>query len=122
MKIVELELKHYNFYCPATGLWITSENDVNHDAPSLLGYWLDEFWREPFIKDESLKKKWESYMVNFEVLENSPEFVNQFASLEDFFKNLNFNNVVVFKIIDNLPDSRTPYFMLNLNTKLLDTQ
>ena len=121
MKIVELELNHYNFYCPATGVWITCEDDVNHDAPSLLGYWLDEFWREPFIKDEFLKQKWETYMENFEALESSPEFVNKFESLKDFFRNLNLNNAVVFKIEDDLPHSRTPYFILDLNTKLLDT-
>lgn len=116
MQIIELSLDHYNFYCPVTGVWIANEEDVNDDAPSLLGYWLDEFWDEPFIKDDRLLQEWTKYMDNFEALQNSEEFVNVFRLLEDFFSNLNLENVVVFKKADNVPFSLTPYFVIDMNT------
>ena len=120
MKIIELELTKDYFYCPATGIWITSEDDVNHDAPSLLGYWLDEFWREPFIKNDLLQKAWEDYIANFDALESSPDFVNPFESLQDFFRSLKLNHVVVFKIINDLPTSLTPYFIIDLEMSPID--
>lgn len=60
MQIIELELSHSDLYCPATGEVICNEEvGMNEEAKSLMGYWIDEVFMEPFIKNESLKAAWE---------------------------------------------------------------
>ena len=62
MQIIELELSHFNFYCPATGELLCNEDDgVNEQAKSLMGYWCDLVFEEPYIKDEILKKDWKAF-------------------------------------------------------------
>jgi hypothetical protein len=118
MQIVSLRLDHYNFYSPSTGEWITQETDINEDAVSLLGYWVDEFWEEPFIKDDELKKHWQNYLANFEQFKNHDQVRCEYDMLRDFFKSIPFNNVLVFEISDNNAFSRTGYFVIDLNCQL----
>ena len=115
MQIVSLELDHYNFYSPSTGGVILDEEVCHDDEPSLLGYWLNEFWQEPHINDKYLDEKWQEYLSNYDELSSQESFVNEFRSLEDFFTGIILNNVVVFKITDRLPSSLTAYFIIDLN-------
>lgn len=115
MQIVSLILDHYNFYSPSTGEWITQETDINEDAVSLLGYWVDEFWEEPFIKDDELKKHWNSYLSNYENLKSQHPDKDEYDLLKYFFMGVDLINVVVFVVTDNMPFSRTAYFIIDLN-------
>lgn len=115
MQIVSLELDHYNFYSPSTGGVILDGEDCHDDEPSLLGYWLDEFWQEPHINDKFLDEKWQEYLSNYAALSAQENFVNEFRSLEDFFMSLKLDNVVVFKVTDRLPTTPTAYLIVNIN-------
>lgn len=67
MQIVKLELSHLDLYCPATGELICSEETgYNEEAKSLMGYWIDEVFTEPFIKNEALKAAWEKLVAECE--------------------------------------------------------
>ena len=60
MQIIKLELSHYDLYSPSTGELICGEESgYNEEAKSLMGYWIDEVFMEPFVKDQSLKAAWE---------------------------------------------------------------
>jgi hypothetical protein len=115
MQIIDLKLDHYNFYSPSTGGVILDGDMCYDNEPSLWGYWLDEFWDEPTINNESLKESWNNYMSNFESLKKSNTFTNEFEALEEFFNNLPFQNVIVFKITDHLPFTPTAYFIVDMN-------
>jgi hypothetical protein len=58
MQLITLTLDHGNFYSPTTGVWI-SHGEINEQEESLLGYWMDKFWRNPFIKDNRLNEYWQ---------------------------------------------------------------
>jgi hypothetical protein len=115
MQIVSLELEHYSFYSPSTG-GVILDGEVCHDnEPSLMGYWLDEFWKEPHINDSQLNKHWGEFLKSFNQLNESEFIVNEFQALEQFFQQLNLYNAVVFKITDHLPFTPTGYFIIDFN-------
>ena len=113
MQIVKLELKHYNFFCPATGEQILSEEYCNDDAKSLQGYWLDEFIDEPVIKNKTLAKDWKTFQKkNQDPVENSSDL------LRSFFTNYQKSDWVVFELTnkgDNM--GLTVWKVLDLNTE-----
>lgn len=74
MQIIELELSHLDLYCPATGeLICNQEVGYNEAAKSLKGYWIDEVFMEPFIKDESLNAAWEKLVSECEEAQEKAE-------------------------------------------------
>jgi hypothetical protein len=115
MQIVSLILDHYNFYSPSTGGVILDGEVCHENEPSLLGYWLDEFWQEPHINDNFLDEKWQEYISNYDALCAQENFVNEFRSLEDFFTSLKIDNLIVFKITDKLPSTPTAYFIIDMS-------
>lgn len=115
MQLIDLKLDHYNFYSPSTGGVILDSDMCYDNEPSLWGYWLDEFWQEPTINNDYLKDSWRKYMSDFESLKKSDKFKNEYDSLEIFFKELQFQNVIVFKITDHLPFTPTAYFVIDMN-------
>jgi hypothetical protein len=115
MQIISLELDHYNFYSPSTGGVILDGDMCYDNEPSLWGYWLDEFWGEPTINNKYLIESWHNYLSNLESLKKSDTFTNEFEALEGFFKELQFQNVIVFKITDHLPYTPTAYFVIDMN-------
>ena len=120
MQIVELELNHFNFYCPATGEFILMEDEpCNEDAASLMGYWVDEVINEPFLKDEQLKKDFEAFINYHE--EEDEDFSLGFEELEQFLTEFEAPNWVVYKITTcgigcGGPICSTVYFVIDMNT------
>ncbi|NDA62134.1 MAG: hypothetical protein EBX50_08830 [Chitinophagia bacterium] len=115
MQLINLTLGHYYFYSPSTG-GVILDGDICHDnEPSLMGYWLDEFWQEPHINDDKLKKHWNDYLNKFNQLLENQKSLNEFHALEQFFKELEFTNAVVFKITDHFPQTPTGYFIIDFN-------
>jgi len=120
MQIINLELDHYNFYCPVSGEYITTEEDgVNEDAPSFRGYWFDEFWDEPTIKDEKLNQLWTEYFHNLKESDPDYKYLDFTEKLDEFFQSVEIKNYVVFKIqkieFSNIPD-KLIYFVIDMNT------
>ena len=119
MQIIELELSHYNFYCPATGELLCNEDDgVNEDAMSLMGYWCDLVFEEPCIKDETLKKDWKAFEDKYadQNLGSSPDY----KSFESWLKAYNRGNWVVFVITNSGmscgPSSSTVWWVIDMDT------
>jgi hypothetical protein len=119
MQIVSLKLDHYNFYCPVSGECISMEDEpLNENALSFKGYWFDEFWDEPSIKDERLKALWLDFFQTLKT--NYPNFIDIDYSekLDEFFTSVEINNFVVFKI-DKIEGSIIPdrliYYVIDMN-------
>ena len=74
MQIIELELSHLDLYCPVTGELICNEEmGYNEAAKSLKGYWIDEVFMEPFIKDASLNAAWAKLVSECEEAQEKAE-------------------------------------------------
>lgn len=117
MQLIDLKLDHYNLFCPTTGQQILSEDDFNDEAPSFIGYWLDDFMTEPTIKNEKLKKDWDEFYTGFTNLNNrEPDF----EEIEKFMINYPEPNWVIFKITNHGiacgPFASTVYKVLNFNS------
>jgi len=118
MQIIEIELTNLNFYCPVTGEHILLEEEpVNEDASTLMAYWVDMAFEEPFFKNEELKEKWDLFCPKF-VAENDG-YDPEFEDLENFLKEINWPNWVCFKLNHSGmacgPVSNTVWKVLNLN-------
>lgn len=66
MQIVQFELSHDNFYCPATGTCIFSDAGVNEHAPSVQAIWTLETMEEPVLNNEILSKQWQTYRTGLQ--------------------------------------------------------
>jgi hypothetical protein len=65
MKIIELNLKHENFYCPVSGMCLQDETmGYADEAPSVVGFWIGEVVEEPVIKNAKLEAAWEVFHRN----------------------------------------------------------
>ena len=136
MQIIELELSHFNLYCPATGEVIsTEETGINEDAKSLLGYWVDEVFMEPFIKDEKLKIAWETLVSECEAAEEKAyeedaeldeAFTLDIDRLVKFLKDYDAPTCVVFEISNSSlacgPVSNTAWHVVNMEIDEEDVQ
>ena len=119
MQIINLELDHYNFYCPVSGEYITTEEDgVNEVALSFRGYWFDEFWDEPTIKDEKLNQLWTEYFDNLKASDPDYKYSNYTDNLDEFFQSVDIKNYVVFKIHKiefSIISDKLIYFVIDMN-------
>jgi hypothetical protein len=109
MQIVKLDLNHYNFFCPATGEQILSDVECNDDAKSLQGYWVDEFFEEPIIKNKTLATDWNSFQKK-----NDANYDSPFEMLRDFFTKYEKPGWVVFELCHE-GDHITVWKVLDLN-------
>lgn len=123
MQIVELELSHYNFFCPVTGEYIVKEGEpANDDVPSLMGYWVNEVIDEPFIKNPALQKGYDLFLLS-EKAENE-NFYLDFEAVEKFLSTLEAENWVTYKITtkgmscNGGPVWETVYFVIDMDTVL----
>lgn len=119
MQIVELELNHYNFYCPATGHLILSDGgDGTENAKSLKGLWVDEVFEEPTFKDETFQKAWEEYYEKH--LDEDTDF--EFDILEKFLKETKNETWVCYKITTSGmacgPVSTTVWLVIDMDTEI----
>ena len=120
MQLLNLELDHFNLFCPATGIQVLSEDYCNEDAPSTMGYWLDEFLSEPTITNEKLQLAWDIFYFNYKKLHQKEP--NKEA-IESFFIQYPEPNWVIFKIKNtNMSGGSifdTTYHIVNMNTDRL---
>jgi hypothetical protein len=117
MQIVEINLENINFYCPVTGEYILKVYEpVNEDASSLMAYWIDLAFEDPFIKSEKLQAAWNTFCENY-AKENNDDYPD-IEAFEGFISNLKWNNWVCFKLTENGmacgPTSSTVWKILDL--------
>ena len=119
MQLLNLELDHFNLFCPATGIQVLSEDYCNEDAPSTMGYWLDEFLTEPTISNEKLKEAWDVFYSNYKKKHQKQP---NLQAIESFLVIYPEPNWVIFKIknqsISGGSIFDTVYHVLDMNTKI----
>lgn len=116
MQIIKLELSHFNFFCPVTGHQICGEDTgMDENAPSLMGYWVDEVLYEPGINNPTLKADWLLYEAGLDM--DAPGF-DIFDDFESFLKNYQASNWIVFKITTSGiacgPSSTTAWYVIDM--------
>jgi hypothetical protein len=120
MNYNELELDHYNFFCPVTGVQILGESHCDESAPSLKAYWVDEVMDEPVIKDPGLEAAWAQLLEKFEEDEDGDFLMGD--DLKKFLTNYVAPNWSVFEITTSGmscgPTSSTVWLVIDLNTEL----
>lgn len=119
MQIVELNLNHLYFYCPATGECILDPKKSNDVAKSLMGYWVDEDLYLPLLKNKNLEKKFNKFISKQELKD---DFTIDCEVLEKFLKKYNEANWVCFKITTKSmacgPNYSTVYLIINMDTHI----
>ena len=61
MQIVELQLSHYNFYCPATGIQLFSQQG-SQLSPALRAVWVAEIAHQPDFFHAELEAPWNAWV------------------------------------------------------------
>ena len=104
MQIIELNVPHYNFYCPVTGECISANGEpVNLDASSLCGYWVSVELESPSILHQDFEDAYRAYLKKC-ATNNEIDYIPEWEELEVFLKEYNKANWVVFNINTRLSD------------------
>ena len=90
MQLIELDLGHSNFFCPATGQQIVSE-DFFEPSPATRGVWNDEMTEEPQNLSDEMEDLWNAYVDGIDEDEN-------WIELPDFLRGVDQPNWVTFAI------------------------
>lgn len=114
MQIIDLDLSHWNFYCPVTGQKIFGDGEEPNFPPSLKGLWIGEIPDTPEIKDPTLQAAWDNFIENFDdesFLE--PEDIN------DFLKKYNAPKWVAFYICSG-PSfiNQSAWYIIDMDTEV----
>jgi hypothetical protein len=81
MQIIKLERDDWNFYCPATGRPVfTDEGEPN--TPAFRGGWCHEVPEEPLHLAEELQPSWESHLQAQMAADEGADVVGFLRSLE----------------------------------------
>ena len=94
MKIEHYDTSDYRILNPVTGEFILDEQ-CNDNADSLIGYWLDEVFREPNLKNEDLKRSWEAFEEKYET---ESEYIMELEDLVRFLDEYDNPNWKVLEI------------------------
>ena len=86
MKIIDLDLDHSNFFCPATGAQITS-SDAYEPSAAQVGMFHYEVPEAPDIQHPGLQALWDAYAAKTEELD-----------LDEFLASVDHGTWVAFKI------------------------
>jgi hypothetical protein len=117
MKIVKIDLESLDFDCPVTGEYILKEDEpINEDAKTLMAYWLDMTFEEPFIKNEKLRVSWQTFTEKY--IHENDGYEPDFDAFEAFIGSLNWDNWICYKLVINGmacgPTSSTVWKILDL--------
>lgn len=93
MQLIDLNLSHDNFFCPATGHHIVGPEHYD-PSPAMLGMWHCEVLDQPEIQDTALQKAWDTYFGK--ISENEDFYWD--IDLESFMESVERPNLACFKI------------------------
>lgn len=99
MKIIQwFESDDDLMYCPSTDEVLFSPDmpELNEDAEALIGYWSNDDFSIPEIKDGTLKSEWDRYYAK-KVSESSDDTIDE-DQLITFLKGLKKNGWVVYEL------------------------
>ena len=117
MNYNELELDHYNFFCPVTGVQILGESHCDESVRSLKAHWVNEAMDEPVIRDPGLEAAWAQFLEEFEQDEDGGFLMCD--DLKKFLTNYVAPNWSVFEITTSGmscgPTSSTVWLVIDLN-------
>ena len=130
MRIINLIVDHYNFYCPVTGECISADGEpVNHDASSLYGYWVSVELESPSIHDKDFEDAYHAYLKKCSEDSKTDEadeadeadYVPGWQELEVFLEEYDRPNWVVFSITTRLSDqdSTDAWYVIDLSQRSL---
>jgi hypothetical protein len=114
-----LDLDHFNFFCPATGVQILGDELCDDSVPSLMGYWVDLSFEDPVLKNPDLHAAWESFSSAY--AEENEEDSPGHEDLTAFLKVYDAPNWAVFEITTSGmacgPVSSTVWLVIDLNVE-----
>ncbi len=90
MQIIELERDDWNFFCPATGRPVFTE-DGEPNTPALRGSWCHEVPEEPMHLAEELQPLWQEHL-------DAQAAIDEGADVVGFLRSLERPNWVAFEI------------------------
>jgi hypothetical protein len=90
MQIIELERDDWNFFCPATGRPVFTD-DGEANTPALRGSWCHEVPEEPMHLAEELQPLWQAHL-------ETQEAADEGADVVCFLKSVERPNWVAFEI------------------------
>lgn len=119
MQIIKLNLDHYNFFCPVTGIVIMDNETMNLEVPSLVAHWFDEDLLNPQLNDLTMKVSWEDYKSDFE------EYAIIDPSLIiNFLEQYQSSNFIAFVFEENAPSAQgwnhSNIFIINMNYSIYE--
>ena len=98
MIIVKIDLESLDFDCPVTGEYILKEDEpINEDAKTLMAYWLDMTFEEPFIKNEKLRVSWQTFTEKY--MNENDGYEPDFDAFEAFIASLDWDNWICYKLV-----------------------
>lgn len=120
MNYNSLNLDHFNFFCPATGVHILGDEHCDDSAQSLRAYWVSDAFDEPVIKDPTLVEAWSKFSDEFAAKNEGSTAGDK--ELEQFLKSYREPNWATFEIttcgMSCGPTSSTVWFVIDMNTEV----
>lgn len=120
MQIIPIELGHLNLYSPSNGELIChEETGYNHNALSLMGYWVQEVMDEPFIKNPKLKEAWGKYIQE---VDNLMETDNEHPGpdVDEFLEKFENATWIAFRIETKDMPGDVAWFVVNMEISAKD--
>ena len=90
MQLIQLERDDWNFFCPATGRQVFTD-DGEPNTPALRGSWCHEVPEEPMHLAEELKPLWQAHL-------EAQEAEDEGADVVRFLQSVEWPNWVAFEI------------------------
>jgi hypothetical protein len=81
MQIIELERDDWNFFCPATGRPVFTDNG-EANTPALRGSWCHEVPEEPMHLADELKPLWQAHLETQDAAYEGADVVSFLLSVE----------------------------------------
>jgi len=111
MQFIELELGHDNFFCPATGERILSEESFE-PSPATLGVWTTDYIEEPQHLSKAMAPAWDAYSASIDEDED-------WVDIPAFLSGIQQPNWVTFAITTSGmscgPASSTVYIVIDMD-------
>jgi len=117
MKIKDLEISDYKMFNPNNNDVIVDQK-LNEKSASLIAYWIDEVFLEPFINNSKLEKSWEDFLAKYE--EENDGDLPYLDDLVKFLEEYNSSEWIVYAITESGiacgPVSNTTWFVVDKDT------
>lgn len=87
---MELNLQHYNFFCPVTGKRLLADGAQAQFSPAVIGLWVMEVMEDPVFLHDAIRPAWETWLTANKDADD-PDF-------RDFLNSVDQPNWVAFQL------------------------